>query len=146
VQVIECTAAGWTTQGSYLIDSESDRLIASGISPLRPELAGVSRYGRPPFLRLRLGPPGSDGVASEPAMLGDRGPPVALFHIGGVVVCRRQGSAESCCRGIGYPTNRNGSQELLTSTARVLNQQLRGDFERWHPALRTTDDPIRAAA
>jgi hypothetical protein len=40
----------------------------------------ASRYGLPPFLRLRPWPAGSYGVASERAMLGDRGPTVALFH------------------------------------------------------------------
>jgi Fic family protein len=40
----------------------------------------ASRYGLPPFLRLRPRPAGSYGVASERAMLGDRGPTVALFH------------------------------------------------------------------
>jgi hypothetical protein len=40
----------------------------------------ASRYGLPPFLRLRPRPAGSHGVASERAMLGDRGPTVALFH------------------------------------------------------------------
>jgi hypothetical protein len=40
----------------------------------------ASRYGLPPFLRLRPRPVGSYGIASERAMLGDRAPTVALFH------------------------------------------------------------------
>jgi hypothetical protein len=36
----------------------------------------------------------------------------------------------------------SGAQRLLQVRARVLNKQLRGDFERWHPALRTTHDPF----
>jgi hypothetical protein len=40
----------------------------------------ASRYGVPPFLRLRPGPAGSYGIACERAMVGDRGPTVALFH------------------------------------------------------------------
>jgi Fic family protein len=40
----------------------------------------ASRYGLPPFLRLRPRPAGSYGIASERAMLGDRGPTVTLFH------------------------------------------------------------------
>jgi Fic family protein len=40
----------------------------------------ASRYGLPPFLRLRPRPAGSYGIASERAMLGDRAPTVALFH------------------------------------------------------------------
>jgi Fic family protein len=40
----------------------------------------ASRYGLPPFLRLRPRPAGNYGIASERAMLGDRAPTVALFH------------------------------------------------------------------
>jgi Fic family protein len=40
----------------------------------------ASRYGLPPFLRLRPRPAGSYGIASERAMFGDRGPTVTLFH------------------------------------------------------------------
>jgi Fic family protein len=40
----------------------------------------ASRYGLPPFLRLRPRPAGAYGIASERAMRGDRGPTVALFH------------------------------------------------------------------
>jgi Fic family protein len=40
----------------------------------------ASRYGLPPFLRLRPRPAGSYGIASERALLGDRAPTVALFH------------------------------------------------------------------
>jgi Fic family protein len=40
----------------------------------------ASRYGLPPFLRLRPRPAGAYGIASERAMFGDRGPTVALFH------------------------------------------------------------------
>src|ERR1017187_924399 len=40
----------------------------------------ASRYGLPPFLRLRPRPAGTYGIASERAMLGDRAPTVALFH------------------------------------------------------------------
>jgi Fic family protein len=40
----------------------------------------ASRYGLPPFLRLRPPPAGAYGIASERAMLGDRAPTVALFH------------------------------------------------------------------
>lgn len=40
----------------------------------------ASRYGLPPFLRLRPRPAGSYGIASERAMLGDRAATVALFH------------------------------------------------------------------
>jgi Fic family protein len=40
----------------------------------------ASRYGLPPFLRLRPRPAGSYGIASERAMLGDRDPTVTLFH------------------------------------------------------------------
>jgi Fic family protein len=40
----------------------------------------ASRYGLPPFLRLRPRPAGSYGIASERAMLGDRGSTVTLFH------------------------------------------------------------------
>ena len=40
----------------------------------------ASRYGLPPFLRLRPRPAGAYGMASERAMLGDRAPTVALFR------------------------------------------------------------------
>jgi Fic family protein len=40
----------------------------------------ASRYGLPPFLRLRPRPAGNYGVASAGAMLRDRGPTVILFH------------------------------------------------------------------
>ena len=40
----------------------------------------------------------------------------------------------------------NGAHRLLQVSARVLNQQLRGDFERWHPELRTAAYPVRLAA
>jgi hypothetical protein len=40
----------------------------------------------------------------------------------------------------------NGAHRLLQVRARVLNQQLRGDFERWHPELQTLADPGRLAA
>ncbi len=40
----------------------------------------------------------------------------------------------------------NGAHRLLQVRARVLNQQLRGDFERWHPELRTASEPVRLAA
>jgi hypothetical protein len=39
-----------------------------------------------------------------------------------------------------------GAHKLLQVRTRVLNQQLRGDFERWHPRLRTAPDPLRLAA
>jgi hypothetical protein len=32
------------------------------------------------------------------------------------------------------------------SGPRVLNQQLRGDFERWHPRLQSATEPVRLAA
>lgn len=35
---------------------------------------------------------------------------------------------------------------LLQVRARVLNQQLRKDFKRWHPQLRSNADPVRMAA
>jgi hypothetical protein len=40
----------------------------------------------------------------------------------------------------------NGAHRLLQVSARVLNQQLRADFERWHPELRTSAYPVRLAA
>ena len=40
----------------------------------------ASRYGLPPFLRLRPRPAANYGIASERAMLGDRAPTVTLFH------------------------------------------------------------------
>jgi hypothetical protein len=39
-----------------------------------------------------------------------------------------------------------GAHRLLQVRTRVLNQQLRHDFERWHPQLRATGDPVRQAA
>lgn len=39
-----------------------------------------------------------------------------------------------------------GAHRLLQVRARVLNQQLRDDFERWHPQLRRAADPVRLAA
>jgi hypothetical protein len=39
-----------------------------------------------------------------------------------------------------------GAHRLLQVRTRVLNQQLRNDFERWHPQLRTAADPLRLAA
>jgi hypothetical protein len=40
----------------------------------------------------------------------------------------------------------NGAHRLLQVRTRVLNQQLRKDFERWHPQLRSDSDPVRMAA
>jgi hypothetical protein len=40
----------------------------------------------------------------------------------------------------------NGAHSLLQVRTRVLNQQLRGAFDRWHPQLRTGADPVRMAA
>src|ERR1700730_1951312 len=40
----------------------------------------ASRYGLPPFLRLRARPAGACGIASQRAMLGGRSPTVALFR------------------------------------------------------------------
>ena len=39
-----------------------------------------------------------------------------------------------------------GAHRLLQVRTRVLNQQLRKDFERWHPQLRTAADPVCLAA
>src|SRR5450631_1355250 len=39
-----------------------------------------------------------------------------------------------------------GPHWLLQVRTRVLNQQLRNDFERWHPQLRAAADPVRQAA
>jgi hypothetical protein len=39
-----------------------------------------------------------------------------------------------------------GAHRLLQVRTRVLNQQLRKDFERWHPQLRTAADPVCQAA
>jgi hypothetical protein len=39
-----------------------------------------------------------------------------------------------------------GAHRLLQVRTRVLNQQLRDDFERWHPELRATAEPVRLAA
>jgi len=40
----------------------------------------------------------------------------------------------------------NGAHRVLQVRTRVLNQQLRKDFERWHPQLRSDSDPVRVAA
>jgi hypothetical protein len=39
-----------------------------------------------------------------------------------------------------------GAHRLLQVRTRVLNQQLRNDFERWHPQIRAAPDPICLAA
>jgi hypothetical protein len=39
-----------------------------------------------------------------------------------------------------------GAHQLLQVRARVLNQQLRGDFERWHPQLRSIPVDMSLAA
>lgn len=39
-----------------------------------------------------------------------------------------------------------GAYSLLKVRTRVLNQQLRGAFERWHSRLRSCAEPIRMAA
>jgi len=39
-----------------------------------------------------------------------------------------------------------GAHQLLQVRARVLNEQLRGDFERWHPRLRSASEQVRLAA
>jgi hypothetical protein len=39
-----------------------------------------------------------------------------------------------------------GAHRLLQVRTRVLNQQLRSDFERWHPTLRSTPLSDRLAA
>jgi hypothetical protein len=39
-----------------------------------------------------------------------------------------------------------GAHQLLQMRTRVLNQQLRKDFERWHPQLRSAADPVCLAA
>jgi hypothetical protein len=39
-----------------------------------------------------------------------------------------------------------GAHRLLQVRTRVLNQQLRNDFERWHPQLRAAADPVCLAA
>ena len=39
-----------------------------------------------------------------------------------------------------------GAHTLLQVRARVLNRQLRQDFERWHPQLAQTEKPQRLAA
>jgi hypothetical protein len=39
-----------------------------------------------------------------------------------------------------------GAHGLLQVRARVLNQQLRADFERWHPRLQSTPEPVCLAA
>jgi hypothetical protein len=38
-----------------------------------------------------------------------------------------------------------GAHQLLQVRTRVLNRQLRGDFERWHPRLRSASDQGRLA-
>jgi hypothetical protein len=35
-----------------------------------------------------------------------------------------------------------GAHQLLQVRTRVLNQQLRGDFERWHPQLQSVSVPV----
>jgi hypothetical protein len=39
-----------------------------------------------------------------------------------------------------------GAHRLLQVRTRVLNQQLRGDFERWHPRLQSVSAAARLAA
>ena len=39
-----------------------------------------------------------------------------------------------------------GAHQLLQVRTRILNRQLRGDFERWHPRLRSASDQVRLAA
>jgi hypothetical protein len=39
-----------------------------------------------------------------------------------------------------------GAHQLLQVRTRVLNGQLRGDFERWHPELRSSAERSRMAA
>jgi hypothetical protein len=39
-----------------------------------------------------------------------------------------------------------GAHQLLQVRTRALNQQLRGDFERWHPRLQSVSAPLRLAA
>jgi hypothetical protein len=39
-----------------------------------------------------------------------------------------------------------GAHRLLQVRSRVLNHQLRNDFERWHPQLRAAADPVCLAA
>jgi hypothetical protein len=39
-----------------------------------------------------------------------------------------------------------GAHQLLQVRTRVLNQQLRKDFERWHPRLRSASNQVRLAA
>ena len=43
-------------------------------------------------------------------------------------------------------TPRGGARHLLQVRNRVLDQQLRGDFERWHPRLQSVSAPVRLAA
>ncbi len=40
----------------------------------------------------------------------------------------------------------SGAHDLLQVRTRVLNKKLRGDFERWHPLLRSAPEPVRLAA
>jgi hypothetical protein len=40
----------------------------------------------------------------------------------------------------------SGAHHLLQVRTRVLNQQLRGDFERWHPRIQSVSAPVRLAA
>jgi hypothetical protein len=40
----------------------------------------------------------------------------------------------------------SGAHRLLQVRTRVLNRQLRGDFERWHPRLQSAPEPARLAA
>jgi hypothetical protein len=40
----------------------------------------------------------------------------------------------------------NGAHRLPQIRARILNPQLRGDFQRWYPRLRLDSEPVRMAA
>ena len=40
----------------------------------------------------------------------------------------------------------SGAHRLLQVRTRVLNKQLRGDFERWHPRLQSAPELVRLAA
>jgi len=39
-----------------------------------------------------------------------------------------------------------GAHQLLQVRTRVLNEWLRGDFERWHPRLQSAPESVRLAA
>jgi hypothetical protein len=39
-----------------------------------------------------------------------------------------------------------GAHQLLQVRTRVLNERLRGDFERWHPRLQSAPESVRLAA